>query len=1212
MKLHSSSSVAIKSGLAKNTLPGFALVVTLSLMILLTIIAVGLLSLSSVALRSSSQSEAVAIARANARLALMLAIGELQKEAGPDQRISSRAEILDSKADTPDVDGVKQPHWTGIWKTGDKPTETQRAESIGSDKIKQAAWLVSNPNPATKLDPTTYSGNITGVKPDAVQLASKLGVSPNQTNVAVPLVGVITNSATKQPSGQFGYWVSDEGVKAKVSIKDPTINLGASGGTYVQNLSHFATSQANAAHKILPSPLNQDLRDSGSASKILSLGTLKLTSKTPATTDLRNYAPDLTSESWGVLADARKGGLKNDLTAAFEDDETSNAGQYEALKASGGSGMDALCVYRSSSEWQYGAKPATPATPFSGSATMDGLRWRSLYLYYNLYKNTMSLNRNKAGAQQPPTGIQSSNLGFSSGALTIPQRAPVQNDDGVAAVGYLLDPLVPVTLQARVDVALESFVDPGTKKYRLRLRYYPMMVLWNPYSVRISANPSPSQSFYTNLFRRWSITMKVGSTVITPFDGGANCNLFQGGGYLPTLNTKAADTASFEPGEIKIFALADNDVAKTNLGDPAKSNVCVFNELANSGKLADWNQYYDLPWAGTDKPSDLIDVSVGNSNLDANATYNNGGPLNSWPDGTQPYNLRISTYSPPSVKPTSTWPNPKPAIQTMNGTPFLIVGFNYRAKGIKQTTDSNYFNSAFNPPMFMGNSTSFTNVNTVGYWRELYARNFKPYTSVSEVQNVKGRTSWGLNSVGVDPVSTESSQLVLLDVPVQPMFSIGQFVHLSPFYYESSGGYHAEYFATNFIGGSLASPNVSMDTNTNSTGSTIYMDHSYLANLALFDSCFFSTVPASKQRSEDSDKYIMKSTELDSAISMDRPLPNNRMRFYRKGNTAPKAADLRDVKKAAANLMLDGAFNINSTSVNAWRALLSSLSGNDLKLWNPSAGSANVIDKTTLNNPIPRFWSITNKGKVNEPFEGMRALSDTEVTGLAEQIVRQVKTRGPFLSLADFLNRRLAPSATDKAQLYTMGALQAAIESTSPDINAAAKAAGTASSLNTTLKGDPFGANVYGNPSSAKSGPGAGGWTTELTSANTSIPANTATGIPGYLMQQDLVQAFAPVMTPRSDTFVVRGYGEAKDANGRVTAKAWCEAVVQRIPEYIDPSDPALTRKNTYGNNLGDATPPYERRTSSSDPASIINKTNETFGRKFAIPSFRWLSENEI
>lgn len=92
-----------------NPARGFALVVTLSLMILLTVVAVGLLTLSSISLRAAGQGDAMAVARANARMALMLAIGDLQKLAGPDQRITARADVVDEK--------IANPRLTGVWKS---------------------------------------------------------------------------------------------------------------------------------------------------------------------------------------------------------------------------------------------------------------------------------------------------------------------------------------------------------------------------------------------------------------------------------------------------------------------------------------------------------------------------------------------------------------------------------------------------------------------------------------------------------------------------------------------------------------------------------------------------------------------------------------------------------------------------------------------------------------------------------------------------------------------------------------------------------------------------------------------------------------------------------------------------------------------------------------------------------------------------------------
>jgi hypothetical protein len=77
--------------------------------------------------------------------------------------------------------------------------------------------------------------------------------------------------------------------------------------------------------------------------------------------------------------------------------------------------------------------------------------------------------------------------------------------------------------------------------------------------------------------------------------------------------------------------------------------------------------------------------------------------------------------------------------------------------------------------------------------------------------------------------------------------------------------------------------------------------------------------------------------------------------------------------------------------------------------------------------------------------------------------------------------------------------------------------------------------------------------------------------------------------TARSDTFTIRGYGEARDPSNRITATAICEAVVQRVPEYVDPADPAETA-----------------------PAELQSNANKAFGRRYLILSYRWLNPDEI
>lgn len=77
------------------------------------------------------------------------------------------------------------------------------------------------------------------------------------------------------------------------------------------------------------------------------------------------------------------------------------------------------------------------------------------------------------------------------------------------------------------------------------------------------------------------------------------------------------------------------------------------------------------------------------------------------------------------------------------------------------------------------------------------------------------------------------------------------------------------------------------------------------------------------------------------------------------------------------------------------------------------------------------------------------------------------------------------------------------------------------------------------------------------------------------------MQAIAPIITVRSDTFVIRTYGSANNASGAPIAKAYCEAVVSRIPQPVDPT-------------------------------ATLAAPGIPFGRKFELISFRWLNQNEI
>ena len=279
--------------------------------------------------------------------------------------------------------------------------------------------------------------------------------------------------------------------------------------------------------------------------------------------------------------------------------------------------------------------------------------------------------------------------------------------------------------------------------------------------------------------------------------------------------------------------------------------------------------------------------------------------------------------------------------------------------------------------------------------------------------------------------------------------------------------------------------------------------------------------------------------------------------------------------KIANFIEIEGAFNINSTSVDSWVAQLSSLRGKTVLYDNSDHGEYNIDSTNTENTPvlsqtIPAEKSLENSGGtidsiIENSWSHYRSLEDQQLLKLAEEIVKQIKARGPFLSLSQFFNREIS----ERKPYNIKGAVQTAIDESFINIESVQK--NVQSALKVRFERDEGNkdwidnANDFASPEIFEGG------------------ANE--GLPGYITQASLLRPLCPILTARSDTFIIRAYGDIKE-NGVTKVSTWCEAVVQRRIDLID------------GENLL--------------KASYDEKDTDTFNRKFEIVSFRWLNADEI
>lgn len=430
------------------------------------------------------------------------------------------------------------------------------------------------------------------------------------------------------------------------------------------------------------------------------------------------------------------------------------------------------------------------------------------------------------------------------------------------------------------------------------------------------------------------------------------------------------------------------------------------------------------------------------------------------------------------------------------------------------------------------------------------------------------------------------SHLILTELPTKPMNSLLELQH-----WNLQGGKVLPPYQYYIIGNSNAHPMLPKDdvvADRTATASTNQVhDDSYCANHLLFDDWFFSTIAPEPTNLGSTISSTIQQVYKDLLMG-NKFLTNRAYRTARNfakmtdaQATAQVTATLDSVdgwQKVASQLEVDGMFNVNSTSVKAWRALLGHARQMEIYYHTKSGIVQNtgtvdyVLSRHTIPGDIEADPGEPGAGGVfngASEYGGFRKLSEADLDQLAEAIVDQIKLRGPFLSFSEFINRSLS---TDD-EIAIAGAVQSAL-------NTLGTAAGT-TDPNAFLKDLSYASTTIDPADPSLAG-------VDVYEYDEAAAGYSTFGLPGWITQADVLRPIAPILTARDDTFTIRAYGDARDLDGNVTARAWCEATVQRTREYLEISDAA---------DRTDA------------PLSAVN---QTYGRRYEIVAFRWLPEEDL
>jgi hypothetical protein len=1149
------------------------------MMVLLTVLAIGLLTLASIELRKTGHGEARSVALANARLGLVMALGQLQADLGDDRRITADGSVLT---------GTNQPSAVGVWNSW-TPGLAERSGAANTPRINYSVpkgqngfrnWLVSSGDPEKTRQLAWHREQSSG---------SEFALLFSRQGSGFDLGGEKITVGSGLLDGGFAWAVTQENTKARINVGSDESKLVVAEGE-VRTPARPSLELASGINH----PSDGDWSRRSALVSSLSQAALDPEYGLPRE-GARPLSGDFTVDSYSLLTDVVRGGVKVDLSTGLDLPDQEFAAASWADQAG-----TVTNPFRGTLPREYrGEKPLFqplinnaqlrvfmdfhPASVnhkfnVNGVATFDKLR-----AHYRGFRHLYQSTGGELTAFERPyshIAIPDRVAGRPFGLKTHASVSPVLN-----RLNFL------ISIYAKND---------GT----LCILFTPYVTLWNPHNVAIETEGVVIYPWIDlALFWNWSVTPQNGSTMnwsssLSRFVGEG----FQGHGrssrpYFYLHLTETGDSVrsgtrnvsppiKLAPGEVRVFCLADN----------TRRDLEIFGGAAQRT----WRM------KPADSAQDIARARTGGIALNMRKSINGGNNFNyqlkpgdrvnahraEFDRGTYYYIIGMADAH--QIKN----PNSELMVEARaagNGLPTLpaepnLVFYNQihsgRAFG-KGNDVLNYPSFTFDEirerPVLVGSlltyhrtaragggALSHSDLNFTTNPRQAFVN---PYLSGARFQSGPHYESLLQSGTSLAQLAMETSgdgrhayygpshsaatgktHLAFFEIPRSPVLSLGALQHCdlsaTPFGVPNQIG---NSWASPYVPSAAVSRRATQGPNNTSLnpGLGVY-DVSYLANEALFDGFFFSgaTPEFGAPKSATGTPSIWMDDQIDERKSVtevierffsdpvNQPLRNPRMKPYRgTASNEELAQRLGGPARAArlgAHLMIEGGFNINSTSEEAWAAVLASLRGIE-----PASSDRTAQSRfMQINTGLPLLM------KENDPWSGFRSLTDAQIRQLAKAIVAEVRLRGPFLSLGEFVNRRVS----GERQFNLAGALQSAIDK---------------SALNTGANYSSFNTTNYPEP------------------ANIPNP-NTGTNTPGWLTQADLLHGLAPTITPRSDTFVVRSYGEARAANGDLLASVRLEATVQRVPDWVDPND---------------------------DPAAGIaqlkSPVNSRFGRRFEVVSLR-------